>query len=129
MAIRGYTIIAPSQSIGVAASDETTPLTTGTQKTTFRMPYGFELTAVRANVTTAPIGSAIVVDINQNGTTILSTKISIDSGQSTSTTSSIPPVISTSTLTDDAQITVDIDAVGSQIAGTGLKIWLIGSKS
>ena len=36
------------QSIIVAASDETTALTTGTAKVTFRMPYAFTLTSVRA---------------------------------------------------------------------------------
>jgi len=36
-------------------------------------------------------------------------------------------VISTSALTDDAEITIDIDQVGNTVAGTGLKIWLIGT--
>ena len=38
-----------TESIIVAASDETTALTTGSAKVTFRMPYAFTLTAVRAS--------------------------------------------------------------------------------
>lgn len=115
-----------SQSIIVACSDETTALTTGSAKVTFRMPYAFTLTAVRASVTLAPTGSVLTVDINEGGSTILSTKITIDATEKTSTTAATPPVISDSSLADDAEITIDIDTVGSTIAGTGLKVALIG---
>ena len=60
---------------------------------------------------------------------MLSTVISIDATEKTSTTAATPPVISDSALADDAEITVDIDQVGSTIAGTGLKIWLIGTRT
>jgi len=118
-----------TQSLIVAASDETTDLTTGTAKSTFRMPYAFTLSAVRASVTTAPTGSAITVDINEAGTSVLSTKITIDPTEKTSVTAASQPVISDTALADDAEITVDIDQVGSTVAGTGLKITLIGTKA
>jgi len=119
----------PVEAIGIAVSDETTDLTTGTAKTTFRMPYAFTLTGVRASVTAAPTGSALIVDINEGGTSILSTKLSIDATEKTSTTAASAPVISDSALADDAEITVDIDQIGSSVAGAGLKIWLIGSRT
>lgn len=116
--------------IHVACSDETTALTTGTAKVTFRMPFAFTLTAVRASVTTAPTGASLLtVDINENGVSILSTKITIDASEKTSTTAATPPVISDSALADDAEITIDIDQVGSTIAGAGLKVCLIGYKA
>lgn len=115
--------------IGIACSDETTALTTGAAKVTFRMPYAFTLTAVRASVTTPPTGSVLTVDINEGGATILSTKITIDASEKTSTTAATPPVISDTSLADDAEITIDIDTVGSTVAGAGLKVWLIGSKT
>jgi hypothetical protein len=114
------------QSIGYACSDETTSLEVGTAVATFRMPYGFVLTEVRASVTTAPTGANLQVDINEGGISILSTVISIDAGEKTSVTAVTPPVISDANLADDAEITVDIDQIGSTIAGTGLKIYLIG---
>lgn len=118
-----------TQSLIVAASDETTDLTTGTAKSTFRMPYAFTLSAVRASVTTAPTGSTIIVNIKESGTTILSSRITIDPTEKTSVTAAAQPVISDTALADDAEITVDIDQVGSTVAGTGLKITLIGTKA
>ena len=112
----------------LAVSDETTALTTGTAKLTFRMPYAVTLTDVRASVTTAPTDAVITVDINESGSTILSTKLTIDATEKTSTTALTPAVISDTALADDAEIIIDIDTVGSTIAGAGLKITLIGVK-
>jgi hypothetical protein len=118
--------VGPLTAIAIACSDETTALTTGTAKVTFRMPFAFNLAAVRSSVTTAPTGAALVVDINEAGSTILSTKLSIDATEKTSTTAATPAVISDATLADDAEITIDIDQIGSTIAGAGLKVYLIG---
>ena len=115
--------------LGFACSDETTDLAAATSVLTFRMPYAMTLTEVRATVGTAPTGSAITVDINETATTILSTKITIDATEKTSETAAVPPVISDSALADDAEITIDIDGVGSTIAGAGLKVWLIGTRT
>jgi hypothetical protein len=113
----------------IACSDETTDLTTGTAKATFRMPAAGTLTAVRASVTTAPAGSALVVDINEAGTSVLSTKLSIDATEKTSTTAAAAAVISDSALAADAEITIDIDQIGSTTAGTGLKVQLEVTRS
>jgi len=110
----------------MAASDETTDLTTGTAKLTFRMPHAMTLTDVRASVNTAPVGSTLVVDINEGGSTILSTKLSIDASEKTSTTAATPAVISDTALADDAEVTIDIDQIGSSTAAKGLKVALIG---
>lgn len=112
--------------IQLACSDEATALTPGTAKITFRMPYAMTLTAVRASLSTAQAsGSIFTVDINEGGSTILSTKLTIDNTEKTSTTAATPAVISDSTLADDAEITVDIDQIGNSTA-KGLKITLIG---
>lgn len=113
----------------VAVSDETTALTAGTGKLTFRMPYPMVVRAVRASVTTAPTGSTLIVDINEGGSSILSTRLSIDATEKTSTTAATPAVISDPYLADDAEITIDIDQVGATIAGAGLKVALIGTRA
>jgi hypothetical protein len=111
----------------VAASDEGTALTTGTAKITFRMPRAVTLTSVRASLTTAQgSGSIFTVDINENGTSILSTKLTIDNTEKTSFTAATPPVISDAALADDAEITIDIDQIGDGTA-KGLKVMLIGT--
>jgi hypothetical protein len=120
-----------SQSFIMACSDETTALTTGTAKVTFRMPYAFVITDIRASVTTAPENeeSPLTIDINSGGTTILDTKLTIDSTEKTSTTAATAFALSDSTLANDAEITIDIDSVGDVTAGAGLKVTLIGYQS
>jgi hypothetical protein len=120
---------AVAATIQLACSDEATALTTGTAKLTFRMPHAMTLTAVRASVGTAPTGSTLVVDINEGGTSILGTKLSIDATEKTSTTAATAATITDSALADDAEITIDIDQIGSTIAGAGLKITLIGTRA
>jgi hypothetical protein len=115
--------------IQAAASDETTCLTTGTAKVTFRMPHRMTLTAVRASLTTAQTaGALLTVDINLNGVSVLGTKLTFDNGERTTVTAATPATIVTSALTDDGEITVDIDTVGTALA-KGLKITLIGTRA
>jgi hypothetical protein len=114
--------------ITLVVSDETTALTTGAGKMTVRTPFAMTLTAVRASVNAAPTGSLLTVDINEAGTSILSTKLTIDDSEKTSTTATAAVVISDPELSDDAEVSVDIDTVGSTFAGAGLKVYLIGRK-
>lgn len=115
-----------SESFCVALSDETTALTTGT-KATFRMPYAFTVTGVRGSVTTAATGANLLtINILETGVTILSTKITLDAGEKTSTTAATAPVISDSSLADDAEMSIAIDQIGNTIAGAGAKACIIG---
>ena len=113
----------------LACSDETTALTVGTGKVTFRCPFAFYVTGVSASVTTAPVGSTIIIDINEAGSTILSTKLSIDASEKTSTSAASAAVISDASIAADAEITVDIDQIGSSTAGAGLKVKLDGYRT
>ena len=122
----GLKYTANTTSFVLACSNETTDLTTG-EKVVFRMPFAYTVTAVRASLTTAGTGGTLVtVDINEGGTTILSTKITIDASETTSTTASTAPVISDSDLANDAEMSIDIDAIGSTNPGKGLKVYIIG---
>jgi len=110
----------------IALGDETTAITTGTAKVTFRMPWALTLTAVRASLTTASSSGIPTFDINEAGTTILSTKLTIDASETTSTTAATPAVISDTALADDAEITIDIDTAGT--GAKGAKIYMIGTR-
>ena len=91
--------------------------------------HAMTLTEVRANLNTAQTsGSVFTVDINENGSSILSTKLTIDNTEKTSTTAATAPVISDGNLADDAEITIDIDQVGNGTA-KGLKLTLIGTRA
>ena len=108
----------------IAASDEATDLATGTGKVYFRMPYAGTLLAVKATVNTAPTGSTLICDINEAGTSVLGTKLSIDASEKTSDTAASAATITDSALANDAEITIDIDQVGSTVTGKGLKVYM-----
>lgn len=111
-----------------AASDEVIALTTGTSKVTFRLPWTGTGLAVSASLSTAQAsGSIFTVDINKGGTSILSTKLTIDNTEKTSLSAATPAVISNTAWTADDEFTVDIDQIGDGTA-KGLKIALIGRR-
>ena len=118
---------AKTEAIIIAAGDETTAICAATGKTEFQMPYAFTLTSVRATLTTAPTTSGLfTVDINEGGTTILSTKLTIDLTEKTSTTAATAAVISDAALADGGIITIDVDAISGGASEAGLKVYLIG---
>ena len=115
----------------ISLSDEATNLTAATGKASFHLPFAMTLTGVKATVNTAPTGATIVVDINEAGSTILTTKLSIDIGEFTSTTAATAAVIGGAgpALADNALLTFDIDQIGSSAAGKGLKVTLYGYRT
>jgi len=117
----------PAEVIGIAVSDEETALTTGNAKVTFRMPFAMTLTAVRASLSTASTSGLPTFDINEGGTSILGTKLSIDANEKTSTTAASAATITDSALADDAEITIDIDVAGT--GAKGAKVYLIGRRA
>lgn len=116
-----------SKVIPIACSDETTVITAGAAKVTFRMPFAMTLSEVRASLTEAQGGGSIfTVDINEGGASVLSTKLTIDNTEKTSKTAAAAAVVSDAALADDAEITIDVDQVGDGTA-KGLKVYLIGA--
>ena len=121
-----------TESIIIALGDETTDHTTGTAVVTFRMPYAFTVTEVRLSLAAAATGGTLfTVDINEGGSTILTTKLTTDASETTSTTAATAAVIGGAgpALADDAEITIDIDNIGSTNAGKGAKVYLIGNRT
>lgn len=114
------------ESLIVACTGASQPITTGTAKETFRAAQAFLLTEVRASLTTAATGSTVIVDINLNGVSVLGTKISIDATEKTSVTAASAATITTAFIPSDGEITIDIDQVGATIPGAGLKVILLG---
>lgn len=116
-----------SAEILIAVGNESSAITTGTAKITFRMPFAMVLTAIRASLTTAQAsGSIVTVDVNESATTILSTKLTIDNAELTSETAATAPVISDASLADNAVMTVDIDQCDGSTTAAGLKLLLKG---
>lgn len=109
---------------GIAFSDETTAITTGTSKVTWMWPFAVTIVNVYCGLGVAQTsGSIFTVDINEAGTTILSTKLTVDNGETTSTTAATPPVISDSSIAAGALMSADVDQVGDGTAKGG-KIYI-----
>ncbi len=108
----------------LAVSDEITVLTTGVAKLSFRMPYAFTLTSVKASLNVASTVGIVTIDIKEAGVTIFSTLLTIDINELTSVTAAVAAVISDAALAADALITIDVTIAGT--GAKGLKVTLIG---
>jgi hypothetical protein len=120
------TLLAPTSFV-VALTDETTALSTGTAVITFRAPYGFTLSSVRASLTAASTSGLVTVDIKKNGVSIFSTLLTIDANELTSLTAATPFVFASNSFANDDQITIDITTAGTN--AKGLKVMFIGTRS
>jgi hypothetical protein len=97
----------------VALSDETTSLTSGAGKVSFHAPYAATVANVYAGVTVAGTAGTLQFDINEDGTTILSTKITIDNNEKHSSTAAVAPTISDASIAAFALLSFDVDSVGA----------------
>ena len=96
----------------------------------FQMPnYATTLTDISVSVSTAPTGSVATFDLNEAGVSVLSTKVTIDATEKTSETAVTAPVISDSSLGANAVMTIDIDGIGSTLAGAGGKMIIYYNKA
>jgi len=96
----------------------------------WRQPYAFVLTEVRAACYAAG-GDDIVVDILENGVSVLSIDdLTIPAGSTTSVGYSPDPLPAPTILADNALMTIDIVAAGGSTPAsgdaTGLEVTLIG---
>lgn len=87
----------------------------------FVAPYDCKIIDVRAKVKTAPTGATLIADVNKNGTTVFTT-------QANRPTIAISATASSTTLPDVRNlvagdvITVDVDQIGSTVAGAELLV-------
>lgn len=109
-------------------TDETSVITAGAGKYTFRAPFNLYVRAIRAAVSVAPTGAALVLDVNVSGVSMLSTKLSIDATEKTSLTAATTVVLAYNGIKDDSEIVIDFDQVGSVESGRGVKLTFIGDR-
>lgn len=73
-------------------------------------PFTGTITEIGAYVDTAGTTGTAVVDVNKNGTTLMTTnKLSFDTGEKTTRTAATAPALTTTSITAGDLITVDID--------------------
>ena len=123
----------------VALSNVSSDLGTGTSVAHFLIPFKFTLKKVVINVMTAPVGSAIAVDVNVSGQTIINDGLAISAGAYVSTTYQLVSggngttggggtAVDSLTFDSGTAVTFDIVSVGSGTAGKVLKAYLYGSR-
>lgn len=97
----------------------------------FQVPYGLLLGEVRVTLNVAQAsGTVLTVDVKQNGTSIFTTKVTLDNNEKTSKTAAAPYVLvnPTTILADGDLISVDVTQVGTPGA-RGLEVQLIGART
>lgn len=95
-------------------SDIGAAATVGTNKDAFvYCPENYTITDLILACETPPTGANLIVDLNVNGTSILSTKISIDATERISETAATPYVLTTTNLTKGDILSADVDQIGT----------------
>lgn len=116
----------PAINYGFAFSDEVTPLIVSSQQYKDHMPYAMTITSVVCGLSVAQTsGSIFTVDIKKNGTTIFSTKPTIDNAEESTVTAATASVLSITTFAADDIITAYVQQVGDGTA-KGIKCHIIG---
>lgn len=90
----------------------------------FVLPYGSTIVGVIATVGVAPVGAALVVDVNRNGVTLFTTQGSrpqIPDGQLVSAIA-VPDITAVAA---NSRLSVDVDQVGSGTPGSDLTVEIL----
>lgn len=85
------------------------------------------ISLVRASLDIASTSGIVTIRINKNGTSIFSTNLTIDATELTSKTAATSYVLTTTSLAEDDEISVDVIASGT--AARGLVVAIIGAYS
>lgn len=113
-----------------------TNIAAGTGKASFFMPFDFLLSSVADGGIYATLavpqaaGAIVTVDVNRNGTSILSTKLTIDNTEKSSATAATLAVYAAggNQLGKGDEITIDVDQIGTA-AARGLTVVLVGQRA
>jgi hypothetical protein len=110
--------------LGLYLSDDgpgATQITTGVRGK-IRLPYAATLTGVRASLSTAGSGATSISITNSASQNVLSTPLTIDANELTSTQANTPAVIGIPSLPDDEELAFNVTSVPA--AARGLKVYL-----
>ena len=110
-----------------AIGDEVTPISTGTAKLGFVIPFACDVLEVAASLNVAQAsGSIVTLDVNVSGSSILSTKITLDNTETTTNTAAAAPAVAGGSYAYAAfaPVTIDVDQCDGATAAAGAKVYL-----
>lgn len=118
----------PSDIIAVLGN-ELDDIIAGNGKATLTIYRPCKIASVYIDLTTAATGSAVEFDIKKNGTTIFTTKPTIDAGELSSSTAAVATVLNAAvtTLALGDVLRFDITQAGAETAGKGPKVTILTS--
>lgn len=115
-----------TQALQFSCSDRVTPLVAATNIMSWPVPFAVTVSEVQAYVVTPNgTGNLVTIDINKNGISILSTKLTIDNTEQNSVTATTPAVISTASFAKGDEISIDVDNAGGDGIAAGLIVTLV----
>lgn len=115
----------PVDGIAFTAEDGDLTASTTVPLATFHLSRNRSWSDVFFGLTTAPAGSTATFDVHLNGTTIFSTKPTIDAGEKWSGSAATPAVLSTTSGSQGDLVEIFCDAVGASTAGAGGKCYIL----
>lgn len=83
------------------------------------------ITKIQASAGTAPTGAALIVDVNKNGTSIWATNTGNRAQVAASSNTGTQTSFDTTSVADGDYLTVDVDQVGSSVAGADLVVEVV----
>jgi hypothetical protein len=93
----------------------------------YRFPFAATILGITSAVNTAPTGASLICDVNKNGTTVFTTQgnrptiAASGTASHTGTSEAVPDVTA---IAAGDYLTVDIDQVGSTVAGSNLSVFI-----
>jgi hypothetical protein len=123
-------VLAPLEAIELRGGALAANVTTGTNKDLHFMPYDFTIKEIFAVCDTAPTGANLIGDVNKNGTTVMTTnKVTIEVSETSTATATNQPTLTTTALSKGDKLSLDLDQVGSTIAGKDVLVYVIGNRT
>lgn len=89
-----------------------------------RFPYAATILGVTAAVNTAPTGASLILDVNKNGTTIFTTQGNRPTIAASGNATTSEPAPDVTAIAAGDYLTVDVDQVGSTVAGSDLTVFI-----
>lgn len=124
------------ETIAIVCSDRATTIVVATDVGSYVLPWALTLTDIQAQLLVAHTSGTFTVDANVAGSTILSTKLTIDANELSSITAATPYAFAPFTATTirskvvqipkGSKLSVDVDDDGSGGTPKGLIVTFIG---
>lgn len=116
------TAVKHRQTLPYSDSSATLETLVGTMRLYNDTTQTWTVLSVRASAGTAPTGASIIIDVNKNGTTLFTTQGNRPTIADSGFTSGKVTNMDVTTVAAGDYLTVDIDQVGSTIAGGSLVV-------